>query len=148
MNMKRLIEYILENAYKRKEYWEDVNNAAPQIIENLVMIVWCKIYDPENLNYNHWKTELLSHVGPLTDTELKNNSKIGTVLKEVFYTKRYCDRIKGIRKLGSKKLIKEGIVDNKIIGNVCNNTIPYLRELIGYIAANNWDDVYNYIFNL
>ena len=80
--MNRIIEDIVkafsksalfEMTLDRADFVKLTSNLAPQIVENWCMIHYCTLFDPDNLNKNHWKQELRAYCKKLLQSIVKVN---------------------------------------------------------------------------
>ena len=53
---------VNEMSYSLKEYRDGAEALRIQIVENWCLCKYCHIFDTENLNRQHWMTELLSYI--------------------------------------------------------------------------------------
>ena len=84
INLKHLLVEALcktelfEMAYNRSKYQDSVIDLTNQIVENWCLIRYCSLYDKNNLNKNHWKTELRAYILKLNSMLVKVDKKRAT----------------------------------------------------------------------
>lgn len=148
MNVKRLIEYILEHAYPRKKFRDRVDGMDQQIVENLALIIWVRNFSFDNWNLNHWKEELLDKCDPLVRMKLKDESDVRKVYDEIFYKRDECHTPDGIGVLCGHKLGQEGIRGYYIKQKIYELTVPILKDLINIMCECNSNKLKDFIYNL
>ena len=67
--------YIFEMAHDRKQIRNKVEGLHGQIIENWCLVKYCSLYDNDNINKNHWKNELITHLKSIYKLTLKDGNK-------------------------------------------------------------------------
>jgi hypothetical protein len=66
-------QMLSEMAIPLKMFIRDIEGLKFQIIQNWCLCKWCQMFNKENLNFNHWKEELASHMLQLQNSKLKGN---------------------------------------------------------------------------
>lgn len=73
---------IAEMALPLKEFKRRVDGLRFQLIENWCLCKWCQMFDPENDNAAHWRTEFRAAASNIRDFKIKGKSdKLKTIAK-------------------------------------------------------------------
>lgn len=64
---------ISEMAIPLKAYLEKIESFKYELARNWCLCKWCQVFDPANVNFNHWKEELSNFMDQLSAPTLKNN---------------------------------------------------------------------------
>lgn len=143
--------YVFEMAYDRKELKKRVESLLNQIIENWCLVRYCSLYDKNNININHWRRELQSHLFNIFEMSIKGgnyNSKYN-LISEIIFNKREITTSNKISLIIRNKFRIEGIV---IKSDICEGCLENLKELISLISnketPENSDELFDYIDRL
>lgn len=145
--MRRLFETfgLFEQAYNRMDFKKKVESFTTQIVENLALLVYCKLYDKTNQNRNHWRRELVSYLSILTEVVVKNASK-KQVLEDVWLNVRELDTKSGILVEVTVKFLKEGLfVEDPKVQRTFSETTKYIRPLIDKIASEDYPTIKQWV---
>lgn len=150
--MNRIIEDIVkafsksalfEMALDRANFVKLTSNLAPQIVENWCMIHYCTLFDPNNLNKNHWKQELDAYCYRLYNTKTKNNKQ--RILEQVFIQDNELNNKDVVYKWMQRKFRIEQINDIDHQNQICEDFIKYIEHLIYLISCCDYQELYRYI---
>jgi hypothetical protein len=133
-------EIINEMALSLKDYSNKLFNLRNQIIENWCLCRYCKLYDSENFNYNHWLIELRTSIQNIKFLKIKNNiDKRKVVVKELI---RNCDLDDSnvIYLTIQDKFDDEHINDDKIRLQIAEDFSNNIQSLIRVLS----DDTYSF----
>lgn len=103
------IHRIIEMALKKAKYQDRVADLLPQIAQNWCLCTYCRMYDPENINYRGWRKELIAHIGMLKSIPVKGDKEKWT-RDEVINTSEY-NNVDVIRCVCDFKLDDEDEID-------------------------------------
>lgn len=136
---------LFEMAYSREKYIDKVNDLSRQIVENWCLIRYCTKYDPNNINKNHWKTELLTHCDALYNLFVKTDKKSAT--KAALIGNDELNIPEHIKELLQMKFNKEHF---EIKADICKEFAEYgLYKIINLVSAKrgsgNFQELYRYI---
>ena len=139
--------YLLEMAFKRKEYKDKIDNLSAQIIENWCLIRHCRIYNDEN-SHKHWSDELKGHLLSVTRYNIKGTEKWEDreqAIREVWDNNDYFDA-KTIEYVIHNKFRKENFDTNsKEFLAIIHDCINSFNTLIHLIALGDIYALYNYV---
>lgn len=147
MCMRTLIDYIYEWARQRSSFRDKIEERVKIISSHLVLIMWAKIYDPDNRNIIHWKGELIGFCGDLALLKMENNkySKRKKVFEEVFYGTCEVNTAEGMYAESYKKLREEGITDRIESMKACEKAVIVMINLVDMMARKEVENIENYI---
>lgn len=142
---------VFEMAYSRKELKTIFDGILDQIIENWCLVKYCSLYDPNNINKNHWVYELTAHMYNIFRRQLKNGSedaKLHLLKSVAFNQKEYTTAI-AIKNCIRLKFKKENI---QITNELCSACIEDLETILNLISKRdteeNYENIDTYIENL
>ncbi len=136
---------LFEMAYSREKYIDKVNDLSRQIVENWCLIRYCTKYDPDNINKNHWKTELLAYCDTLYNLFVKTDKKSAT--ETALISNDELNAPKHIEELLQIKFNKEHF---EIKDDICKEFAEYgLYKIISLVSAKrgsgNYQELCRYI---
>lgn len=148
--MRTLIDYIYEWARQRSSFKSKIEEKVKIISSHLALIMWARIYDPDNRNINHWKEELIGFCGDLALLKMENNkySKRKNVFEEVFYKTCEVNTAEGMYAESYKKLREEGITNHQEAMRACERAVVVMINLIDMMARKDVEGIENYIESL
>ena len=158
--MMKLIDYILEQlsetaifemAYDRKELKKRVEGILKQIIENWCLVRYCTLYDKDNINKNHWRKELQTHLFNIFEMNIKggNYSSKYNLISEIVFDKREITTSNKVSLIIRNKFRNEGIAIKNEISEECLENLKVIIELISNKETpENSDNLFDYIENL
>lgn len=126
-----------EMAIPLKKYEEKIDGYRFQIVENWCLCEYCKIYNQENENYNHWKEELMTHLNSLKKIRIKNNIPKKRILKRVLIDEDDYNDPEMIIQIIIYKFKKENILNKQIIKKIATDFSIEISNIIDYIANDN-----------
>lgn len=122
---------ISEMACDKKTYRQNALNLAWQIIENWCLCYYCVMLSPQNINYRHWKTELIAHLNGIKRLSLKKGCEDKQKILSKLWIEDYDLNIpEKIESVIEGKFLKEGIKDKTVISFVANAFSEKLETLI------------------
>ena len=142
---------VFEMAYSRKELKTIFDGILDQIIENWCLVKYCSLYDPTNINKNHWANELTAHMYNILRRQLKNGSEDAKLhlLKYITYDQKEYTTALAIKNCIRLKFKKENI---QIPNGVCSACIEDLETILNLISKRdteeNYENIDTYIENL
>lgn len=149
--MNRIQEYIIEQLSKtpifemaldRADYLRLVINTSGQIVENWCLIRYCTLYDKNNANKTHWKTELDAACYKLFKTHTKHDKK--RLLETGFIKELELNDENTLQKYTVRKFKIEQI-PNTTLPVIYKDFINALPHLIYLISGNDYNELYRYI---
>ncbi|MCH5167831.1 MAG: hypothetical protein J1F35_08130 [Erysipelotrichales bacterium] len=152
--MKTLKEFILdslistklfEQAYNREQIIRTVINLANQIVENWALILYVRQYDKENLNLNHWKSELEAHCEKIDNMNIKGNSDKKKAFKQALIRNHELNDSSQVFKILKRKFKKENI-DEDICKDISFQISQNIEDLVNALSDKNGP--YDWIENL
>lgn len=152
--MNRLTEYLIEQlsktklfemAFSRGNYLTQIGFIAKQIAENWCLVRYCSLYDKDNINKDHWKTELLAHCSNLSSMVVSTDKRKAT--EYGFLTMCEYDDPAVIRRVVQAKFKKEGFnLSPDIYAAFAEHGIYKLIYLISSKSSSSVEDeMYRYI---
>jgi len=79
--LNKLPKYkVFEQAFSKKKFEDKATDLSVQINKHIMKCLYCRYYDTDNININHWKSEIGSWLGWFMDAELKVNAKKSKLL--------------------------------------------------------------------
>ena len=132
MSLKNHI--ITEMAVSLKEYKKRVDGLRFQLVENWCLLEYCRLYDPSNININHWKTELKACINNLKYLNIKSHTNKQKVLTKALIEDYDYDDVDMIFRIIEDKFGIEGIVNQVQIINICKNFTKAIKEIIYIIS--------------
>ena len=142
---------VFEMAYSRQELKTIFDGILDQIIENWCLVKYCSLYDPSNINKNHWVNELTAHMYNILKRQLKNGAEDAKLqlLKSVTYEHKEYTTAIAIKNCIRLKFKKENI---QIPNEVCSACIEDLETILNLISKRdteeNYENIDTYIENL
>lgn len=125
---------ISEMAIPLKLFIRDIEGLKFQIIQNWCLCKWCQLFDPENINFNHWKEELASFLLQLQNSKIKGGiSKRKHLDKYFIEYYEYNDKDSVIGAIRDK-FSREGINDNRQINRVAREFANDINSLLDVIS--------------
>lgn len=134
---------LCEMAIDRADYVKKVDNLTQQIVENWCLIHYCTLYDSNNLNKNHWKSELDSYCFQLFEMKTKNNKQ--KILEQVLIRDNELNNKDVVYKWMQRKFRIENISNKNQQDQICKDFSEYIEHLIYLIAGNDYQELYRYI---
>lgn len=132
--INRKTTMLSEMAIPLKMFIRDIEGLKFQIVQNWCLCKWCQLFDKENLNFNHWKDELASHMLQLQNSKLKGRiskqKQLNRYLVE-YYEFNDKDVVVGAIR---DKFYKENIDDNNQINCVAMEFANSINSLIDVIS--------------
>ena len=143
---------LYEEARRRMDFKEYVDNFAQQILEIWVLIRYCTISGYSDELKLHWQGELLNnYLKKLREEEIKKNKdprvKEG-VMFEVFEDWNDFDKnIESLRKRIKKKIEKEGLKMNQNMLQATADFSEYgYKDIAKHVAYGNNEQLWNYVY--
>lgn len=144
--MKSLSEFIndsiqesrlFEQAFNRDKIMKTLSGKIRQIIENYALILYCRQYDQDNWNLNHWKDELLAQCNNICEIDIKMSGKDAKykAIKQVFLNQEELNDSEVVFKLLKKKFKEEKITNDDIRKDIAfqiSNNIEELIDILSY----------------
>lgn len=128
-------DLLSEMACDKKTYKQNALNLTWQLIENWCLCYYCVILSPQNINYRHWKTELMAHLNGIKRVDLKkgcgDKRKILSKLWIEDYDLNIPEKIESVIK---GKFLKEEIRDKETISFVANAFAEKIEALIDLLV--------------
>ncbi len=81
--MRNITDLITEMAYSRRDYLNRIDDLFGRIAINWCLINYCKLYNPKNYNYKHWKTEFSADIKKIQKMKAKQNDSKETRTKYI-----------------------------------------------------------------
>ena len=105
---------LREMAYERQKFIDNVDNLAPEVLENWFLVYFSVHYgnDIVRLNTNHWRDELSAHMDKMRKYKITSGNKKHqrrSAYEEVFYKLREYNEPENVFDSVELKLIKENI---------------------------------------
>jgi len=128
---------VFEMAFSKKEYMGFIYNLSDQIAQNWCLCRYCYLYEPECLNYYHWKSELETLLNNLNRKHIDGDKLKWT--KEAFINKEEFNNPEMVYNACRIKFAKEKNL-NILLGTrkeLCEDFCGYLDEIIECIASKN-----------
>lgn len=150
--MNRLTEYIIEwlsktklfeMALDRADYLFTVRHIAGQIVENWCLVRYCTLFDTDNINKNHWKTELEAACYTLFQVVTKHNKK--RLLETGLIKELELNKESVLTKYIIRKFKKECIADEQCMSVVKHDFAEALSHLIYLLSGDDYNELYRYI---
>ena len=139
---------LLEYAISLNDYKKRVDGLRLQLIENWCLCKYCQLFEPKNINYNHWIIELRAHMDNIKSLNIKQGNKLKT-LKLMFIDNYDFDELNTIYRIIIGKFHRENITNSNYIGAVCVEFIESIDFFINALANDNLitDDYIKQTFN-
>ena len=149
--MKTLIEYINENvitemASSRNRFINIISDRMSQILQNWCLVYYCNIYDKENINKNHWITELKSYILYINKTKTKWIDRHKAIIDSVIKYDELNTESQ-VNKCVYHKLKKENIKDD-IIYKIIKECAINIYNIIELIETDNIYEIDEEINNI
>jgi len=143
---------ILEMAVKRKEYLNRVESKWFTIVNHILLIVYCRLFDNDCQYYNHWKSEVIAWSRELSSLKLKDTSdskqiEVKKKIIEQIYEIRDAYDVSLIAKLWSSLMIQENLT-TKFNQNVFDEYSNISFTIFTYIVNSDANGVTEYIKQL
>ena len=142
---------LTEMAYPRKKVKERIDNLFPQIIENWCLVHYVTLSGDKEIYKNHWKNELLTHLSNVARIAIKDNDSFDSrkcVVNEIIIENDYT-LPSVIDFVIFNKFRKENInTKDKIYGNVINDFISNVSNIVNLISNKNRDEITEYVENI
>ncbi len=132
--MKRISDLITEMAYSRKDYLNRVDDLFSRIAVNWCLINYCKLYNPNNYNYKHWKTEFSADIKKIQKMKAKQNDSKETRTK--YITQSWIENAeyndpKVIIYIIEDELVNKENIPSSIVPILVNNLVGEMKSIIG-----------------
>lgn len=151
--INKVIPLILEYAVPRNKFVNDTFDLLGQICQNWCLIRYSKLLGDNNINVNHWKSELKVHMKNIAQTKIKKNNSVSSRVSALTQAFDWSDLDKSERKVQNYTLVKF-----KEEGYKTNDHEPYItvwfnfkhevKTLINLLANSNNDDIDEYVNSL
>ena len=109
--IKKVIPLILEYAVPRNKFVNDTFDLLQQICENWCLVRYSKLLNDNNINVNHWKSELKAHLKNVSQTKIKKNNSVSSRMSAIMQAFDWSDldkSTKQIKRYITSKLENEG----------------------------------------
>lgn len=142
---------IVEMAYDRKKYKDNIEGLGYQLLENWCLIHYSKLSGKNETLIKHWEDELSAHIDNICKMNLNFDKK--TAIKEVLYKTMELNNNTDnslINKI-AKKFYEENIdIEDPLVEDTINDWIEYgADELIDILSVKtnkyNYNNVINFI---
>ena len=151
--VNKVIPLILEYAVPRNKFVDNVYDLLSQICENWCLIRYSKLIGDDNINVNHWKSELKAHMKNIAQTKIKKNDSTASRMGAISQAFDWSDFDKSERQV--QKCIEQKFKDE---GYRIDEHEPYVRVWIDFkhevktltmlMANSNNDDIDEYVNSL
>lgn len=127
---KKTMHMMNEMAMPLKVYIRKIENYMYELIQNWCLCKWCQLYDPMNINFNHWKKELRNCINQLKDPILKSNANKEKHLRQQLVEFYELNDKHMVYRMICDKFDDEHIFDKKQIDNVAKAFADNIEQLI------------------
>lgn len=124
-------EVLKEMAIPIKMFKTRIDGLRLQLVENWCLCRYCQLFAPNNVNFNHWTSELRAHVNNIKSLNLKKGDKLN-ILKQMLIVDYDFDDVNTIYRIVIDKFEREGITDVNQISKVC---CDFANSIEGFVAA-------------
>ena len=133
---------INEMAVDIKVYKKRLESLQYQIIENWCLCMYCKLYDQQNFNFNHWRKEFRAAIDNIKRLNLRKGDKRKHTIQILIKDGDLIDP-HSVYMSAREKFDIEGITDEKIqmnISDLFSKNIQGIIDLIvdDYIKVNEY----------
>lgn len=158
--MSSLKEYILEviqktkifeMAHDRAKVKDKIEGIADQLIHNWSLIAYCKLYDPYNWNFTHWKDELTNNLYSILKLNLKNGNESAKyrLIRQTLIDEVEITRYSYVKHTMHQKFKKEGFEVTDEIIQMFIDEVPVLIDIMSkHNTDNNYDKMLSYVESL
>lgn len=141
---KKIKQMMNEMAMPLKVYIKKIDFCMHELVENWCLCKWCQMFDPENINFNHWRKELRAFINQLKDPVIKNNIDKKKHLQKWLVEYYELDNKTMVYRLIKDKFADEHIIDQKQTIDVAQAFAKDIDSLITLIADDSHSTI-NYI---
>lgn len=127
---------INEMAIAIKDYKNRIEGLRIQIVQNWCLCMYCKMFDPDNINFRHWAEELNAHISNIQTLKLKSGADKTEILKRLLIDDLEYDDVDVIFVLADGKFGLEDISDDDKLKQVCEAFVEGVNRLIEVLAGN------------
>ena len=140
---------ISEMAIPLKAYIDKIESFKYELAKNWCLCKWCQMFDPENINFNHWRKELRNCIDQLSVPKVKSNADKKKHLEKYLVEWYELNDKDMVFKIIGDKFDDEHIVDKSQIYAVAKELADNINGLIVAIADNSCStkDYINSTFN-
>jgi len=131
---KKIKQMMNEMAMPLKVYIRKIDFCMHELVENWCLCKWCQLFDPENINFNHWRKELRAFINQLKDPVIKNNIDKKKHLQKWLVEYYELDNKTMVYRLIKDKFADEHIVNQKQTIDVAQAFAKCIDSLITLIA--------------
>lgn len=133
---------LAEMAISLKEFIADVDGVKYELVRNWCLCKWCQMFDPENINFNHWKEELKIYIDRLSLSRIKNKIGKKKHLVNVLVNKHEFNDCTMILDVIASKFTKEHIMNVAQRKTVAKSFADNIRQLIDAIVSRTDSQMY------
>lgn len=144
-------QLVMEMAMPRKGFKERMASLLPQIAENWCLVRYCRYYQPDNPNLNHWKIELRAHLVTICRTKIDNGNRIPVRVRvfEEVVKEEELDDAEMIMYIVSTKFSEKNLpYKGERFDTVVNEFVEELYLLKSIVANGTVGNVINYVNNV
>lgn len=127
---------VNEMAFRRKDFINHIAALRCQLIENWCLCAYCKLYDIDNDNFNHWKSEFIAHSNNIKNCRLKDGDKEKVIIQTYIDNFDLNDPAM-IKQIIKPKFIKENIDYNRIeaVAQICASNA---LNIVKFLSTDNY----------
>jgi translation elongation factor EF-G len=147
--IKKELGGTLVEARDRNSYLKTTNSLLKPITQHTLLVAYCSLYERDNLNFNHWKKEVVAFcsnitTGKIADVSVSNQHRVKEkILTQVFYTDNRININEMWVDLMDKKNIKR-----KMDNHLLEAYTDIIDDLVEYIKNGDMKNLENYVFSL
>ncbi len=136
---------LFEMAFSRAKYIDFIINLSDQIAENWCLVRYCTKYDPNNINKDHWKTELYAVCSKLLRQNVTTDKR--SAAESGFIDNLEFNDADTVYYAVQTKFKKEGFgLTRDICDDFANRGLPKLIYLISSKrSSGKFNELYRYI---
>ncbi len=132
--MRSVSDLITEMAYSRKDYLNRVDDLFGRIAINWCLMNYCKLYNTNNYNYKHWKTEFSASIKKIQKMKAKHKDTKETRTK--YITQSWIENAEYndpeiIIYIIEDELVNKENIPTEIIPILVNNLVSEMNKIIG-----------------
>lgn len=127
-------ELLTEMAVPLKDYRARVDGLRFQLVENWCMCEYCRLYSPDNYNFQHWLTELAAVVNNLKKLYIKEDINRQKVLKRMLIDDYDYDKPMMIEQIVRDKFDVEKITSIEQRMRICVEFTRAINNIINLIS--------------
>ena len=130
---------VNEMAFPKTVYERKVLGLGVQLVDNWCLCKWCQLYSQDNVNFVHWATELIAHLGNIQSWDIKGKVDKRKTLERLLV--EYCDygKPEKIASIIRSKFNDEHIMDENQRASVAVEFANNISKIIDVLSDSSID---------